>query len=225
MRNVTVRVPTTVGPNNIPKQTGGTTRADKAAAAIAAMKVRPQASSRAGAVAMDAISQMIENKNLGVTQAKKAAAPEHTMEKLRELHGEVVDEVEKWLDSGDAGISSKTICCAMLETAWTTLDSNFGPSVPKDADDFGRCCNLLTFVAPDWRNNLEQVSAYYPSWIKLVREWDELESLWDRYEYGCGEDAEKCRVELNAAIKKATTFPKSPSASSVLPPALPTHLL
>lgn len=83
-----------------------------------------------------------------------------------------------WLMSGDTGTSSKTICSVM-----TGSDApEFGPDVPHDADDFGRCYRLLELF-PEWRGRLPEVAAKYPKWGPMVVAWDELSALYEAKDY------------------------------------------
>lgn len=83
-----------------------------------------------------------------------------------------------WLMSGDTGTSSKTICSVM-----TGSDTpKFGPDVPHDADDFGRCYRLLQLF-PDWRRRLPEVAAVHPKWGPMVAAWDELTALYEAKDY------------------------------------------
>lgn len=82
----------------------------------------------------------------------------------------------EWLLSGDTGISSKTICAVM--TGSKKADS-FGPDVPHDPSDFGRCYRLLQNF-PEWRARLPEVAAAYPIWGPMVAAWDELTALYEQ---------------------------------------------
>lgn len=81
----------------------------------------------------------------------------------------------EWLMSGDTGISSKTILSAMTGTKMT---GEFGPDIPRDGGDFGRCYRLLKLF-PEWRENLQTVADVYPKWGPLVREWSNLEKAYE----------------------------------------------
>ncbi len=80
-----------------------------------------------------------------------------------------------WLRSGDTGTSSKTIYSVL--SGISCLDQ-YGPSVPHDGDDFGRCYRLLKRF-PDWRNRMGEVAAKYPEWAPLVREWDKITVMYE----------------------------------------------
>jgi hypothetical protein len=85
---------------------------------------------------------------------------------------------QDWLDGPDTGISSKTIFSVM--TGRGVLGA-FGPSVPWDQDDFGRCHRLLKLF-PEWRKRLGEVAERHPTWAGLVREWDTLSALYEEEE-------------------------------------------
>ena len=78
---------------------------------------------------------------------------------------------EQWIVSGDTGISSKTIWSVMMGVEMAR------PYPPLDPGDFGRCWRLLILV-PAWRTRLHEVSARYPVWGPMVRDWRELERLY-----------------------------------------------
>lgn len=81
-----------------------------------------------------------------------------------------------WLDSGDTGISSRTIWSVMMNRKpvgrWWDAD------VPHDPGDFGRCYRLLK-VMPEWRTRLHEVALKYSDWGPLVQAWDELTALYE----------------------------------------------
>ena len=78
-----------------------------------------------------------------------------------------------WLLSDDTGISSECIFGVM------TNSKVRDPSPPSDPSDFGRCYRLLQHF-PEWRPRMGEVSARYPEWTALVREWDALTALYER---------------------------------------------
>lgn len=81
--------------------------------------------------------------------------------------------LEAWLAGADRGISSNTIVQALTGRVLLT---DFGPDVPHDAGDFGRCRRLLEAV-PEFRPRLAEVAALYPAWGPFVEAWDELTDL------------------------------------------------
>lgn len=102
-----------------------------------------------------------------------------------------------WLSSEDTGLSSKA-----LYTFFTTGRVPHDPyapdgdaSAPKDPADFGRCFRLLHAPwAADWRARIVEM-AKFPSWTKLVHNWDELERLYVE-EFGDGKEAPKLYARM-----------------------------
>ena len=82
----------------------------------------------------------------------------------------------RWLAGGDTGISSRTIWHVMMRQDWD--DQTWGPDVPHDPSDFGRCVRLLEEF-PAWRARMGEVCAAYPKWSGLVEAWDDLEGLYN----------------------------------------------
>lgn len=76
--------------------------------------------------------------------------------------------------SGDTGTSSKTIAHVMLGVR----APRYGPDVPYDPGDFGRCYRLLKLF-PLWELRLPEVAEAYPAWSGLVREWSRLSALYE----------------------------------------------
>jgi hypothetical protein len=81
----------------------------------------------------------------------------------------------EWLLSGDTGVSSKTILAVMTGSE---LGGAFGPDVPHDPSDFGRCYRLLQNF-PEWRARLPEVATAYPIWGPMVDAWDELATIYE----------------------------------------------
>lgn len=80
----------------------------------------------------------------------------------------------EWLIAGKTGKSSETI----LHVLEGTPPPRFGPSVPHDPADFGRCQNLLEEF-PVYRSRLQEVADRYPAWVGLVRDWGKLTALFE----------------------------------------------
>ena len=80
----------------------------------------------------------------------------------------------QWLLGGDTGMSSKTICAVMVGAE----TPKYCGDVPGDPDDFGRCYRLLKLI-PTWRGRLQEVADRYKEWGPLVREWTELERMYE----------------------------------------------
>jgi hypothetical protein len=86
----------------------------------------------------------------------------------------------QWLESGDTGLSSKALY-TFFTTGRVAYD-RFVPEgdapAPRDPGDFGRCYRLLqTSWAAEWRARIGEMGRF-PSWSKLVEQWDELEALY-----------------------------------------------
>jgi hypothetical protein len=82
----------------------------------------------------------------------------------------------EWLLSGDTGVSSKTICAVMTGSK---MKMDFGPDIPHDGGDFGRCYRLLQHF-PEWRVRLHEMADKYPMWGPMVEVWDELSALYEK---------------------------------------------
>ncbi len=105
-----------------------------------------------------------------------------------------------WLLGGDTGTSSKTILSVMCGVK---ISSAFGPSVPHDSADFGRCHRLL-MLFPEWRQRLPEVSFEYPIWRPLIESWDSLEA--DYKAAKSGDDRHKLYDRIQALIKKGESI-------------------
>lgn len=81
-----------------------------------------------------------------------------------------------WLKSSDTGVSSLTIWSVMVGI--DPPRDYWGPDVPYDPDDFGRCHRLLKRF-PAWRDRLGEVAAAHPEWGPLVREWGALAKMYE----------------------------------------------
>ena len=79
-----------------------------------------------------------------------------------------------WVNGGDSGISSKTLLSAI--TGVNFMD-RFGPGVPRDPADFGRCYRLLERF-PELRPQLSKVAEKHPVWTRLVERWSDLEVMY-----------------------------------------------
>ena len=83
------------------------------------------------------------------------------------------DKILIWFATGETGISSKAMACAVADLPPDVKWAKFG-NHPSDPDDFNRCLKFLAAV-PEARNHLDKVAALSPVWAKLVASWDELE--------------------------------------------------
>ena len=78
-----------------------------------------------------------------------------------------------WLLGDDTGCSSETICRFMMGKP------DYSPSIPHDADDFGRCYRLL-ILFPQWLERLPELAQKYSCWRPMVREWDKLTAMYEK---------------------------------------------
>jgi hypothetical protein len=102
----------------------------------------------------------------------------------------------EWLLSDDTGISSKTILSVMTGSKFT---DRFGPGVPMDSGDFGRCYRLLK-IFPKWEKRLNEVSDKYPVWGPMIRAWEELTYLYTKLQ-----TVDETACELNKRIDDLVT--------------------
>ena len=83
--------------------------------------------------------------------------------------------LNNWLATGDRGISSEAIASQL--TSINIVESCWFSTHPRDPSDFGRCMRLLDAV-PEFRPRLKEMAEVSPVWAALVKQWDELESLY-----------------------------------------------
>lgn len=88
--------------------------------------------------------------------------------------GDKQSRINKWLASGERGISSNT----MLEviTGISATSGAFGRCEPCDPDDFKRCWKLLNAV-PELREEFPILANESDVWKALVDNWDELAAM------------------------------------------------
>ena len=111
--------------------------------------------------------------------SKKNVEPWIAAAKKRAAETAKGDPEIEWLMGPDTGASSLTIFSVLTEMRTLAASRmHVGASVPYDPDDFGRCYRLLKAV-PAWRERLSEVAEKYPAWAALVREWSELERLFE----------------------------------------------
>ena len=79
-----------------------------------------------------------------------------------------------WIIGPDTGLSSKCIWAAMMGRPQPVANC------PHDLDDFGRCWRLLALI-PGWRDRLSEMAEHYSEWAPLVREWEKLETIYERF--------------------------------------------
>lgn len=97
----------------------------------------------------------------------------------------------RWALSGDTGVSSETLACAVLGLPDTSR--RFGFDVPYDFSDFGRCYRLVQLV-PEILTMWDKVRAACPAWGPIIDHWDELVA---RYEAdNLSDDTDTCRSLL-----------------------------
>ena len=100
------------------------------------------------------------------------------MLELRQRTGAILKvSVNRWTAGLTTGISSITIWSVM--TGRPHGLAGFGPDVPHDPADFGRCHRLLQ-AFPEWRVRLGEVVVRYPAWGPMIREWDRMTALYER---------------------------------------------
>lgn len=85
------------------------------------------------------------------------------------------DKVFVWFSTGERGISSEAMACAVCGMPVNETWAKFG-NHPKDPDDFRRCVLFLKAV-PEARGCLDLVAQLSEIWARLVARWDELESI------------------------------------------------
>jgi hypothetical protein len=93
------------------------------------------------------------------------------------------DAEMQWLLGPDCGRSSQTIFSVLASTetlrvSATTKLGTWGGDVPHDPDDFGRCHRLLQQF-PGWRDRLSEVSAAFPKYGPMAKDWAQMEALWE----------------------------------------------
>ena len=93
----------------------------------------------------------------------------------------MTDEIKmkaiEWLLGRDTGISSKTMCGALvgIKPAWR--------DVPYDPADFGRCLRFIRFMPGGTKDIVFKNLANDPVWAEIGKRWDELESLFDNQKW------------------------------------------
>lgn len=86
----------------------------------------------------------------------------------------VEQEVQAWLDRGEVGASSETMACYLIGRDY----QKHGPAgaLPRDEDDFERCCLLLAW-APGLRDRLGELGGISSQWGQLAAQWSALEQM------------------------------------------------
>lgn len=101
-----------------------------------------------------------------------------------------------WLLSCDTGVSSKTICAVMTGSK---IVGSFGPDVPHDPSDFGRCYRLLALF-PEWLERLPEVAEQFPMWGPMVEAWGELTALYEEETKNASGNAPKLYKRMQELI-------------------------
>ena len=81
---------------------------------------------------------------------------------------ELKDKVLAWFGTGCVGESSKAMALAVC-------DAPGRKNHPHDPDDLNRCLLFLEAV-PEARHYMGKIAALSPTWGRLVRRWDDIES-------------------------------------------------
>lgn len=83
------------------------------------------------------------------------------------------DKILNWFATGETGISSKAMACAIadlqVDKKWAGCGNH-----PSDPADFNRCLKFLDAV-PEAKEHLHKVAAMSVTWAKLVARWAEVE--------------------------------------------------
>jgi len=133
--------------------------------------------------------------NAGIASHYDMAACMGMPDDLAKWEAEIADEIatlpkeRQYLEGTDWGISSMTVFAALAQnpinrqTAERKLGS-FGPDLPADPADFGRCHRLL-LQFPGWKERLPEVAKAYPNtkWKHLVPKWEELTKLYEEEQH------------------------------------------
>lgn len=83
----------------------------------------------------------------------------------------------EWFHGRDHGMSSETIAAAYCPALAPAL--SFGPSLPSDADDVGRCVRFLRLAESKGAPvDMAVVAATFPEWAPLVARWPEIEAAY-----------------------------------------------
>ena len=87
--------------------------------------------------------------------------------------------LNQWIVNGETGISSKTLWAVFsgVETEKQQMDSFGTYDVPKDGDDFRRCCLFVNQC--ELKDRLHEVVEVFPAWAPFIDNWDELEEMLD----------------------------------------------
>jgi len=81
------------------------------------------------------------------------------------------DKILNWFATGQVGISSKSMACAVIGLP---QDPIWGAGHPLDPDDLNRCLLLLEQI-PEIRNCFSEIAKLSDTWSALIARWDEVE--------------------------------------------------
>lgn len=107
-----------------------------------------------------------------------------------------LDRAQWWRERGEVGTSSLTIWCAF--TGGVSPHREF--RYPLDPDDFRRC-KLLLDLMPEWRRELQRVTARFAWFGPFVERWAEFEALYA--EESPNKSCPKLYVLMQVARKEA----------------------
>lgn len=83
----------------------------------------------------------------------------------------------EWIGTHHVGISSRTMWCALMGIANNETPTYCGFDFPRDADDFSRCYDLVTFCEVT-KEDLQKVVEAFPYYQPIIEEWDNLVSAY-----------------------------------------------
>ena len=83
------------------------------------------------------------------------------------------DKILNWFATGESGISSKAMACAIADLQFDKMWAGCG-NHPSDPADFNLCLKFLAAV-PEARQQLDKVAALSKTWAKLVENWAGVE--------------------------------------------------
>lgn len=115
--------------------------------------------------------------------------------------------LKRWLFGVDTGKSSLTIASVLDTECFSKVRLSVATGtekcagIPRDPDDFGRCCRLLE-VMPEWRARLSEVAEQCPDWAPLIAAWAELEDLF-REETAAGDNCPKLHARMKDLTREA----------------------
>jgi hypothetical protein len=92
-------------------------------------------------------------------------------------------ELLQWIATGEVGISSKTMCSAIVGAVTNDNITSRDFDIPHDPSDFSRCyrfykhCNLT-------QEELAKVKDVFPYWEPIILKWDDLVNLYECKKFG-----------------------------------------